>query len=362
MKIVSFIPIKLNNQRLPGKNTMLLNGRPTCDYIFETISNCKNIDEKYIYCSDEAIKPYIAPYEDKGLRFLKRDTYLDGFQVKGLEIIERFVKDVDADIYVLTHVTQPFTKTESIEKALDKVISGEYDSAFSAVILQDYMWMNGKPFNYDMKNIVRTQDLEPIYMETGAFFIFRKEVFTKLGQRIGNKPYIYEIDQFENEAQKEEFAEQINNILRAYKEGYYLEPTNGFIMQIPNGALREQLEYDGSDLPDSVYEQLATATEMYYRFDANLEQKKKAINILADILESEREEVKDTLNAEYEVPKNEHDKLIFGIVNGYNIRHNRADQKNDYSKEIWYDWMMQYYTSVIIAFYKLKNKHTDIDF
>ena len=54
--------------------------------------------------------------------------------------------------------------------------------------------------------------------------------------------------------------------------------------------------------------------------------------------------------------------MIFGIVNGYNIRHNRADQKNDYSKEIWYDWMMQYYTSVIIAFYKLKNKHTDIDF
>ena len=174
--------------------------------------------------------------------------------------------------------------------------------------------------------------------------------------------YNYETDQFENEAQKEEFAEQINNILRAYKEGYYLEPTNGFIMQIPNGALREQLEYDGSDLPDSVYEQLATATEMYYRFDANLEQKKKAINILADILESEREEVKDTLNAEYEVPKNEHDKLIFGIVNGYNIRHNRADQKDDYSKEIWYDWMMQYYTSVIIAFYKLQNKHTDIDF
>ena len=124
-------------------------------------------------------------------------------------------------------------------------------------------------------------------------------------------------------------------------------------------------EYDEQTLfsvIEIVYEQLATATEMYYRFDANLEQKKKAINILADILESEREEVKDIFNAEYEVPKNEHDKLIFGIVNGYNIRHNRAGQKSDYSKEIWYDWMMQYYTSVIIAFYKLKNKHNDIDF
>ena len=174
--------------------------------------------------------------------------------------------------------------------------------------------------------------------------------------------YNYETDEFESELPKREFSEQINNILRAYDKGYYLEPTNGFIMRIPNGALCEQLKYDGFDLPGSIYEQLAAATEMYYRFDANQEQKKKAINILADILESEREEVKDTLNAEYEVPKNEHDKLIFGIVNGYNIRHNRADQKNDYSKEIWYDWMMQYYTSVIIAFYKLKNKYTDIDF
>ena len=173
--------------------------------------------------------------------------------------------------------------------------------------------------------------------------------------------YNYKTDEFENKVQKEEFAEQMNNVLRAYREGYYLEPTNGFIMQIPNDALREQLEYEGNDIPDLVYEQLATASEMYYRFDANLEQKKKAINILADILENEREELKNILNSEYDVHKNEHDKLIFGIVNGYNIRHNRADQKGEYSKEIWYDWMMQYYTSVIIAFYKLKNKHTNTE-
>ncbi len=217
MKVVSFIPIKLNNQRLPGKNTMLLNGRPMCDYLFETISFVDTIDEKYVYCSDEAIIPYIKPYEKQGLRFLKRDSYLDGFQVKGLEIIEKFVNEVDADIYVLTHVTQPFTKGDSIAKALEKVVSGEYDSAFSAIVLQDYMWMNGKPFNYDTKNIVRTQDLEPIYMETGAFFIFRKEVFTKLGQRIGEKPYIYEIDQFEavdvDTAEDFEFAKAVSAYL-----------------------------------------------------------------------------------------------------------------------------------------------------
>lgn len=217
MKVVSFIPIKLNNQRLPGKNTMLLNERPVCDYLFETICNVEMIDEKYVYCSDEKIISYIHPYDNKGLKFLKRDSSLDGYQVKGLEIIEKFVKDVDADIYVLTHVTQPFTKASSIQKGLEKVLSGEYDSAFSAVLLQDYMWMNGKPLNYDIKNIVRTQDLEPIYMETGAFFIFKKEVFTEYGQRIGKKPYIYEINQFEavdiDTAEDFEFAKVVAKYL-----------------------------------------------------------------------------------------------------------------------------------------------------
>lgn len=194
MKIVSFIPIKLNNQRLPGKNTMLLDGRPMCDYLFQTIKDIDEIDEKYVYCSDESIKPYIPD----GISFLKRDKSLDGFEVKGLQIINAFVNDVDADIYVLAHVTQPFIKRDSIVKSVQKVKSGEYDSAFSCIMMQDYLWYQGKPFNYDMKNIVRTQDLEPVYMETGAFFIFTKDVFKNMGQRIGEKPYFCSVDKFES--------------------------------------------------------------------------------------------------------------------------------------------------------------------
>ena len=193
MKTVLFIPIKLNNQRLPGKNLKDLNGRPLCDYIFETVKNIDAIDEKYIYCSDEKILPYIP----QGMRFIKRDAYLNGNHVKGTEIIEHFLRDVMADVYVLTHVTQPFTKAVSIETALSKVMNDDYDSAFSAVELRDYCWFNGKPLNYSMENLVTTQNLEPVYMETGAFFIFRREVFDKLHRRIGNNPYMHIVDEFE---------------------------------------------------------------------------------------------------------------------------------------------------------------------
>lgn len=169
--------------------------------------------------------------------------------------------------------------------------------------------------------------------------------------------YDYETEELIKEEPKKEFCEQINNILRLYKNGYYLEPQNGFIMEMPNEALKEQLAYEGNDMEDAVYKQLCIASEMYYRFDSNEEMKKKAINILADILESIREDVKNVLNSEYQINKKEHDRLIFDIVNNYNIRHNNVKQKTDYSKDIWYDWMMQYYTSTIITYHRLKREY-----
>lgn len=110
---------------------------------------------------------------------------------------------------------------------------------------------------------------------------------------------------------------------------------------------------------DDTMGKMNTAIKMYYRFDSNMELKKKAINILADILEPLREDLKNTLNALYEINKNTHDKLIFDIVNNFNVRHNNKRQNTEYEMHIWYDWMMQYYTSVIVTYYKLKKKIND---
>lgn len=188
-KVVGFIPIKLNNQRLPGKNTMYLGEKPLCRYVFETVSDIRNINETYVVCSDDRIKPHIPD----GLRFLKRPKELDTDTTKSKDIIKWFLSQVDADIYALMHVTQPFITRETIETSIDKVLSGEYDSAFPAKKIQEFAWYEGKPINYSFDNVVRTQELAPIYIET-ELFAFRKEVFTVHSRRIGFKPYIHPID------------------------------------------------------------------------------------------------------------------------------------------------------------------------
>lgn len=193
MKVVAFVPIKLNSQRLPNKNILPIDGKPLCWHIVNTLSNIDLIDETYVYCSDEEIKRYIP----ENAIFQKRNKDLDGEFVKGFDIYRSFIKEVDADVYILAHTTSPFIKPESIERALKHILEGENDSAFSAERIQTFAWYKGKPINYEINDVPRTQDMEPIWVETSAFFMFKKEIFTKHNRRIGFNPFIQEVSGIE---------------------------------------------------------------------------------------------------------------------------------------------------------------------
>ena len=194
MKAVAFVPIRLNSKRVVGKNLKMLGEKPLLQYILETLVKVKGLSDIYVYCSQESIIPYLP----EGVKFLKRDTSLDSDETLGKEIYEAFVKEVDADVYMLAHTTSPFVKAETIENALQAVASEKYDSAFSAQKIQTFTWYKGCPLNYSLKEVPRTQTIEPVFVETSAFYIFRREVWTELNQRIGNNPYIALTDTIES--------------------------------------------------------------------------------------------------------------------------------------------------------------------
>lgn len=195
MKIVAIVPMKLNNRRLPQKNTKsFTNGKPLCQYILDTLLTVNCIDETYVYCSDPSIQSYLP----NGIKYLKRSSSLDRDTTKMNEILYCFAKEIPADIYVMTHTTAPFITKDSIEKGINAVLEAGHDSAFAAEKVQDFLWKNGLPVNYELDNIPRTQDLEPIYKETSGFYIYKNEVISKLNRRIGNNPFIVEVNEIES--------------------------------------------------------------------------------------------------------------------------------------------------------------------
>lgn len=218
MKVVAIVPMKLNNRRLPQKNTKsFTNGKPLCYYILNTLLSVEGIDDVYVYCSNPDIQEFIPD----GVKYLRRSETLDTDNTKMNEVLKSFANDVSADIYVMTHTTAPFVKVESIKKGLDMVKSGEYDSSFAAKKLQDFLWKDGKPFNYELNNIPRTQDLPALYEETSGFYIYKGDVISKYNRRIGEKPYIVEVGEIEgidiDELEDFEIADAIFNHLMLNK-------------------------------------------------------------------------------------------------------------------------------------------------
>lgn len=186
MKIVGVMPIKLQNERLPGKNTKILGDKPLLQHALDNLVKTNKCDSINVFCSNEEVIKYLP----KEVNFLKREDYLDLPTSNFTQIFDSFISKVDADVYVFMHATAPFVSVETMNECIDAVVSGKYDSSFCAVVIQDFLWMDNKPLNFDASNLPRSQDLKPIYRETSGIYVFTKEVYQKLRRRIGENPFI----------------------------------------------------------------------------------------------------------------------------------------------------------------------------
>ena len=194
MKTVAFVPVKLNNERLPGKNIRsFTNGRPLITYILDSLLHTSDVDEIYVYCSDAAIQEYLP----EKVKFLKRDPYYDLSTTSFNEVLISFAELVKADVYVLTHATAPFISPDSIRTGVKKVRDEGFDSALSVSKIQEFLWKDGYPFNYDVDQIPRTQDLSPFFAETCGLYVYTRELIIKTRKRVGSDPYLIEVSKIE---------------------------------------------------------------------------------------------------------------------------------------------------------------------
>lgn len=198
MKTVLFMPIKLNNERTPGKNIKRFDdGTPLLQVPLKTAlankERCK-IDQIVVYCSSSSVSEYLLD----GVDLILRPTSLDTQETRCADIIRAFLKDVTADLYIMYHATSPFISGGHLFDCIEAVRSGAYDSAFAAKKIQNFMWKDGKPFNFSLDYAPRTQDMEPYYCELSSPYVFTPDVFYKHNGRTGDNPYICECSEIES--------------------------------------------------------------------------------------------------------------------------------------------------------------------
>ena len=187
--------------RVPNKNLKLFNGKPLFHAIIDELIKSKYINKVIINTDSDLIaESAINTYQDF-VSIHKRPKNIQGDFISMNKIIEYDLNNSDSDIYIQTHSTSPLLSVKSLDAAIEKMISKSisFDSIFSVTKIQTRFYgKSGVPFNHDPKQLLRTQDLEPLFEENSGFYIFTKDSFKNAdNKRIGLKPLMFEIDKIE---------------------------------------------------------------------------------------------------------------------------------------------------------------------
>jgi len=193
-KIVALMPLKSNSSRVPGKNFKPLHGKPLFRWMLDKLLASDKIDQVIIN-TDAKDQLETAGLPDTSKLWIRdRKPHLRGNEVSMNLILADDVANSDADVYLMTHTTNPFISLETISNAIDTFHDNPIcDSLFTVNRLQTRFYdHNVKPINHDPNNLIPTQDLDPWFEENSCLYIFTKKSFEQTNARIGRNPMIFE--------------------------------------------------------------------------------------------------------------------------------------------------------------------------
>jgi len=198
--IVALMPMKEHSERIPHKNIRMFNGKPLFYWMLSKLINCKSIDKVVVDTDSDIITNHIKEHFPEAT-VIQRPEHLIGDKVSMNDIIMHDTSVVEADLYLLTHCTNPLLKIDTLDKAIKTYImnSNINDSLFGVSTLHKMFWdVDVNPINHNPSKLIRTQDITPLYEENGNIYIFTKKVLDENNRRIGKNPYMFEVPKDES--------------------------------------------------------------------------------------------------------------------------------------------------------------------
>jgi len=201
--IVALVPMKANSERVHGKNFRDFGGKPLFRWILDTLLAVEEIDRIIVNTDARHILASNGLTDTDRLTIRDRKPEICGDLVSMNLVLGDDVAAIAADVYLMTHTTNPLLSAATIRGAIrafgEARAAGTADSLFTVDRIQTRFYRaDCTPVNHDPDNLIRTQDLEPWFEENSNLYLFTRESFARTNARIGKQPMMYESPRFES--------------------------------------------------------------------------------------------------------------------------------------------------------------------
>lgn len=193
--ITALIPMRHHSQRVPGKNYRLLDGRPLFQHILATLSAVPEISQIVVDTDSPEVIAGVREFFPQ-VKIIDRPQELRADTIPMNEILMYDVSQYPSDLYLQTHSTNPLVRSATFSSAI-KTLNGlypSYDSLFAVTRLQTRLWDGlGRAINHNPNILLQTQDLPPVYEENSCMYLFTGATLMNKRNRLGERPYLFEI-------------------------------------------------------------------------------------------------------------------------------------------------------------------------
>lgn len=213
--IVALVPMRHHSERVPGKNYRLLAGKPLFHHILDTLLQCPEITRIAVDTDSPVIIEGLSQHYPQVV-VIERPEHLRADTVAMNEVLLHDTAQLPADLYLQTHSTNPLLRPQTISAAIRTLVDQypAYDSLFSVTRMQSRLWdALSRPVNHNPAILLRTQDLPPIYEENSCIYLFNRHTLVQRRNRLGDRPYLFEIPAAEAWDIDEELDFQITDLI-----------------------------------------------------------------------------------------------------------------------------------------------------
>jgi CMP-N-acetylneuraminic acid synthetase len=195
-EIAALVPMRHQSIRVPEKNYRALAGKPLYSYIINTLLDCPEISQVVVDTDSPVVKAGLLENFPQ-VKIIDRPDHLCADTIPMNEILLHDCSMVRADLYLQTHSTNPLLKTTTVSDAIQTLLTRleQNDSLFTVTRVQTRLWdASGQPLNHNPGELIRTQDLPPVFEENSCIYLFNGEILAERRNRLGYKPLMYEIN------------------------------------------------------------------------------------------------------------------------------------------------------------------------
>jgi len=124
-----------------------------------------------------------------GVKTHHREEYYASSECSGSEFFRHLGEVTDTDIFIYCPCTSPFVKPETISKCINAYINrGDFDCISTVSSIKEFLWLDGKPINYDPLNAPNSQNLPDVVALNFGVTVVGREDLIRNHNIIGKHP------------------------------------------------------------------------------------------------------------------------------------------------------------------------------